>query len=279
MNAPETAPYPFADLALARRLERTEARASVDFVEARAAVTPAVGACHFKVAGAFVLFDGVKSPITQTFGLGLFEPATPADLDRIEAFYRERHAPVFHEVSPLADLSLFTFLSQRGYQPVEFTSILYRPIWRGFRVAAPRNDALAMRLIQEDEYELWARTAAEGWSELTDLADIMLDLARVSAERAGAFSFLVELRGRPIATGALSLCDGVAMLAGASTIPEGRRQGAQLALLEGRLRYAAEHGCDLALMGAAPGSASQRNAERHGFRIAYTRIKWGLDLT
>jgi hypothetical protein len=31
-------------------------------------------------------------------------------------------------------------------------------------------------------------------------------------------------------------------------------------------------------MGAAPGSASQRNAERQGFRIAYTRIKWNLCL-
>jgi hypothetical protein len=30
------------------------------------------------------------------------------------------------------------------------------------------------------------------------------------------------------------------------------------------------------MMGAQPGSASQRNAERHGFRIAYTRIKWQL---
>jgi hypothetical protein len=42
------------------------------------------------------------------------------------------------------------------------------------------------------------------------------------------------------------------------------------------LRYAAEQGCDLAMMCAAPGSASQRNAERQGFRIAYTRITWGL---
>jgi GNAT superfamily N-acetyltransferase len=67
---------------------------------------------------------------------------------------------------------------------------------------------------------------------------------------------------------------GVALLAGASTVPEHRKRGAQLALLDARLRYAAEHGCDLAMMGAAPGSASQRNAERHGFRIAYTRIKW-----
>jgi len=47
-------------------------------------------------------------------------------------------------------------------------------------------------------------------------------------------------------------------------------------LLDARMRHAAAHGCDLALMGAAPGSGSQRNAERHGFRIAYTRVKWRL---
>jgi hypothetical protein len=25
---------------------------------------------------------------------------------------------------------------------------------------------------------------------------------------------------------------------------------------------------------ATPGSTSQRNAERHGFRVAYSRMKW-----
>jgi predicted acetyltransferase len=68
----------------------------------------------------------------------------------------------------------------------------------------------------------------------------------------------------------------VAVLAGACTIREYRNRGAQRALLQARLRNAAEHGCDLAMMVAAPGSASQRNAERQGFRIAYTRIKWQL---
>jgi hypothetical protein len=29
-------------------------------------------------------------------------------------------------------------------------------------------------------------------------------------------------------------------------------------------------------MGADPGSGSQRNAERQGFRIGYTRTKWKL---
>jgi GNAT superfamily N-acetyltransferase len=104
----------------------------------------------------------------------------------------------------------------------------------------------------------------------------MLDVARINASAPDGHLFLAELAGRPIATGVLAIHDGVAHLAGASTIPAGRKQGAQQALLDARLRYAVEQGCDLALMGAAPGSGSQRNAERHGFRIAYTRIKWRL---
>jgi hypothetical protein len=55
-----------------------------------------------------------------------------------------------------------------------------------------------------------------------------------------------------------------------------RRRGLQAALLEERMRYAFEHGCDLAMMVAEAGSESQRNAERKGFRIAYTRTKWRL---
>lgn len=134
----------------------------------------------------------------------------------------------------------------------------------------------AERLIRDGEEELWAQTAAKGWSELTEFADMILELSRVSAKRAGGLSFLAEVDGRPIATGAMFIHGGVALLAGASTIPEGRKQGAQLALLESRLRYAAEKGCGIAMMCALPGSSSQRNAERQGFRIAYTRIKWSL---
>ena len=79
-----------------------------------------------------------------------------------------------------------------------------------------------------------------------------------------------------MATGSVFLGEGVALLAGASTVPAGRRQGAQTALVAARLHYAAAQGCTLATMGAHPGSQSQRNAERHGFRVAYTRTKWQL---
>lgn len=67
------------------------------------------------------------------------------------------------------------------------------------------------------------------------------------------------------------------MFGGSSTVPELRRRGLQGALLLERMRYAFEHGCDLAMMVAEAGSNSQRNAERKGFRVAYTRVKWKLE--
>lgn len=222
------------------------------------------------------MFDGVSSPITQTFGLGLFDPITPAELEKIENFFKERGAPVFHEVSPLAGLELVALLNERGYRPMEFTSVMYRAISREGDPAVPRNENIRVRAIAEDEGELWAQVTAKGWSHLPELSEYLLELAPISTQREDSASFLAELEGQPIASAAMSLSGGVALLAGACTIPAARKLGAQLALLNYRLRYAAEHGCDLAMMCAQPGSASQRNAERHGFRIAYTRIKWQL---
>jgi hypothetical protein len=271
------ASFPFADLALSRRLEKAEGRGNAEFVEARLKAFPESGARWIEVAGAHAMFDGIGSPLTQTFCLGMFEPLTDAALDEIEEFFLERGAEVFHEVSPLADPSALALLNERGYQPIEFTSVMFRPIRPGVRLAERRNENICVRAVEGDEYDLWAQTAARGWSsESPELVDFILELSKVSAQRAGGLSFLAELDGEAIAAGALSICEGVALLAGASTVPEARKQGAQLALLETRLQTAAERGCDLAMMCTLPGSASQRNAERQGFRIAYTRIKWRL---
>ncbi|HWS89532.1 MAG TPA: GNAT family N-acetyltransferase [Pyrinomonadaceae bacterium] len=270
----DEAPFIFSDLGLARRLERAEGRGNVEFVEARAEVEPESGACWTEVAGAYAMFDGVESPLTQTFGLGLFETPSDADLERVEEFFGARGAPVYHEVSPLADPATFVLLNGRGYEPFEFTSVMFRPLSPYACAARPRDTGLRVRVVGPEEHELWARTAARGWGEFEGLGDFMLGLSRVSAARKHAPSFLAELDGRAVATGALSIWEGVALLAGASTVPEARRRGAQLALLDARLAYAAERGCDLAMTCAAPGSASQRNAERQGFRIAYTRAKW-----
>jgi len=271
--------YPFADLALSRRLERTEAQSNIDFVEARALAFPDSDARHLEVAGAHAMFDGVDSPLTQTFSLGIEQPVTRADLDRLEGFFRDLGAPVFHEVSPLADQTALSLLNEAGYEPFEFTSVMYQPITEDMFSNASTSGKVRARAIGADENEVWAETSARGWDESRELSAFMLTFARVSARKTSGHAFLAELDGKPIAAGGLTIHGGVALLAGASTVPEGRRLGAQNALLETRLRFAAEKGCDVAMMCALPGSASQRNAERQGFRITYTRIKWRKAVT
>lgn len=84
--------------------------------------------------------------------------------------------------------------------------------------------------------------------------DFMFQFCRIGAQCSNAFPYIAELKAKPISTGALLIYGDIALLAGASTIPEGRKQGAQSALLAARLRHAAENGCTIAMMGAAPGS-------------------------
>jgi hypothetical protein len=270
------APGFFSDLALSRRLERAEAHANAMFVDARARTEPSSGACWIEVAGAYAMYDGPSSPVTQTFGLGLFDTATPRVFEELERFFLQREAPVFHEVSPLADLALLSTLNERGYQPVELTSVMYRPLGPRGEPALRGNDRIRVRAIEKHEGEVWARTTARGWSEFPELNDFLLKLGPVSTERRDSVSFLAELDSEPVATGVLCLGGGVALLGGACTAPEARQQGAQNALLASRLDYAIDKGCDIAMVCTQPGSASSRNAERNGFRIAYTRIKWGL---
>src|SRR5207302_1661193 len=99
-----------------------------------------------------------------TFGLGVLQDATPADLERIEAFYRDRGAAVDHEISPLAGVLLLALLSERGYRPIELTSVMFRPLQGGVRLAGPRNDKSQVRIARESELELFAQTATRGWS-------------------------------------------------------------------------------------------------------------------
>lgn len=269
-------PRLLVDQELSRRLEHTEGRSGADFVRARAAIAPELGSTWTEIGGALVMFDGPGSPITQTFGLGMSEPVTPELMEEIEAFFTSRNAPIFHEVSPIADDSALVQLNARGYSPVEFTNVLFLELGPESGIApAGEQGRVVVRRVTADDADTWVDTAVEGWSEFLEYADEMRALSRVTMARAEGLAYLALLDGEPVGTGSLSVVSDVALLAGASTIPRARRRGAQLALLHTRLRDAVRAGCTVAMMCARPGSASQRNAERHGFRIAYTRTKWG----
>jgi hypothetical protein len=271
---------PFSDLTLARRLERAEGHASAQYAEARRRLFPESGAEWMECAGVYAVFDQVDSPVTQTFGLGIFEALIPANLDTIEEFFRQRGAPVLHEVCPFAGVGALDLLCRRNYRPVEISSVLYHPIAQPSAIAQPSGEALSSikaRIIGPDEAHLWTDVSTRGWThEHPELRNFLLQVGTISSARADSVCFLAELDGTPGAAGVLCIHDGVALFGGAATLPELRHRGLQTALLHARMCYASTHGCDLAMLVAEPGSDSHRNAERKGFRVAYTRTKWRL---
>ena len=175
----------------------------------------------------------------------------------------------------MADLSLLTLLGARGYRPIEVTNVMYQEL--GSESAKPSNPDIATRRIESSEADLWAEIAAKGWAtEHESLADFMLAFGKIAARTRGGHPFIAEINGAPVGVAGFAIYDDVCLLSGATTVPEARRRGVQNALLAARLAYAREHGCKLAMMCALPGSQSQKNAQKNGFLIAYTRIKWHL---
>lgn len=259
--------HSLTDISLARRLERTEASANAAFVEARGG-----DAAWVDVDGTYAMFDTPDSPITQTFGLGVFSTPSDAQLAAIESFFAARGAATYHEVSPLGDPTLLALLHARGYRAIEQSTVLHRPT---ALPPATRATDVTVRRVAGGELATWADTAARGWgAESPELEGFMRDFGGLMSRARGTVCFLAECDGQPAGAAMLAIHDGTALLGGASTVPAFRRRGAQGALLAARLAYAMRAGCDLAMMAAAPGSTSQCNAERQGFRVAYTRTKW-----
>jgi len=242
------------------------------FAEAHARVDPQSGATWIERDGALAAFDGPDSPITQSFGLGVQEPLRAGTLDEVEAFFADHGAPAHHEICPFAGVEAIGMLAERGYRPTEISNVMYREVVR------PTTDTrrrIRVRVIDRSETEQWTDISARGWApDAPELGQFMRDLGRITVERERTWCFLAEVDGVAGAAGALAIHDGVALFAGAATVPELRHRGLQSALVAARMRFAADRHCDLAMMVAEAGSGSQRNAERRGFRVAYTRTKW-----
>src|ERR1700693_5391447 len=173
------APEILADRSLSCRLERAEGLTNAEFVEARARLMPESGARWISAAGVWAMFDGVDSPWTQTFGLGLFQMPTEAELTEIEDFFKARGARVFHEVSPLADKALLGLLGERSYRPYEMSNVMFLLLSEQVSQRGDSGSSVSVRVAGEQEREIWGRTSAEGWSEYKEFAHLMLEMGRV----------------------------------------------------------------------------------------------------
>ncbi len=262
----------FSDYTLAQRLEGADAAGAVECVQILARHHPEIGAAVQPIAGGYAVYAGPDSPITQAIALGMQGPVTSADLDQLEHFFESRNAPLQIELCPLADQSLVELLAAGPYRVVEFSNVLAHTISKQESFSLT-NAAVQLREVANAEVDLWARIITRGFVDVSQPPQSFIDVAQASYHIATATSFLATVDGQPAGGGTVAVYDKVATLFGQSTLKQFRNRGVQTAVIGISLAVAVRSGCDLAMMCALPGSTSQRNAERHGFRVCYTRTK------
>ena len=251
-----------AGVALARRIETAEAAI------ARGCAAQQAGSAILEAGGGLALFQGTDSPLTQTVGLGLSGPVSEAELNAIEGFFRLRGARVTIDLCPLADAGLLDALTRRGYRATEFNNVLVRPLAHAEITLTPR-----VRRAMAEEGEVWSHTVGHGFFEQAELTTEEMQVGRAIFAMPGALCYLGSTEsGECVGGGALAICGGLAMLFADSTVSRFRRQGLHRELIAARLNEAVAGGCDLAAASTAPGSASQRNYERMGFQVVYTKV-------
>jgi GNAT superfamily N-acetyltransferase len=301
-----------ADGDLARRLEAIISAEWRRLAEIGREMWPEKRATCLDVADGVALWLGEGSPVNVAVGLGMECPVEEADLRQVEDFYSRRGAAAILTTCPFAHPSLFTLLAKRGWRITEFENVLTLALDElarlssgeeaqasgsggeahasrvGSKLDAPdagRKASLArpadpaprieVRTCTPPERELWGHVAARGFADDdAGRAIAQEEFGSLMAARRDTILVLGWMDGQPVGTGALGIDGDVGWLMGDSTLSGYRRRGVQQAIQRYRLDLARDAGCALAVTEAAPGSGSQRNMERLGFRVAYTHLEF-----
>ncbi|OMF38420.1 hypothetical protein BK133_02550 [Paenibacillus sp. FSL H8-0548] len=195
-------------------------------------------------------------------------------LEDIAAFFAARDRSFQIDLNPVhCSANLFKKISALGFYQNGFHSVLYG-LPRENRATEPSN----IRIIEvdsEQHFEHYAEIHCLGSG--MSLADkhhfVNNNIGLLNRE--GWKIFLAYLNDVPAGVGVMYINGGIASCTLAATAPPYRNQGLQTALLNHRMFEAQLAGCELVVAQARFGSSSQRNMERAGMQVAWTRSTFG----
>jgi GNAT superfamily N-acetyltransferase len=258
----------FVDSAVARRLESASAARGAEYARAQGRLHPEFNCAVDLIAGGYAIYAGPGSPVNRAVGLGMHEPVRRADLSLIREFFRDRSEAPAVQLCPLAHPSLLTLLGEAGFHVDHFFSVLVMPV-AAATVSEPES-GLRITQAAPDQAEMWIRTVAEGFRGEEPPTEWDYTVLGANFHSAIATCYFAWVDDQPAGGGATITHEGVAELCSASTRLPYRRRGVQAALVHARLAVCRAAGIDLAMVFTSPGSNSQRNVERLGFRVAYS---------
>lgn len=262
----------FVDRALARRLESCEEMPQVLYARIFKKTRPEIGAAEEEICGGHMVFAGLGSPIGRATAAGLDRPMTAEDVDSIEHFYRKRNAPAQVDLTPLHGPEVFEMFKERGYAIAELNNVLCRKL-NQMEEFPPPPDHVEIRRSPIEEAKI-AGGIVESAFFPEGAPEAFRGLITPLYQMESALAFVATVDGKAVAcgTGLVIHEHKVFALCGAGTLAEYRGRGLQTELLRARVSAACEAGCEYAVVVTQGGTVSQRNAERMGLRVAYSKV-------
>jgi len=261
----------FVDRALARRLESAEEMPQVHHAKWCLKNQPNTVAAVEEIAGGHMIFAGLGSPIGRAVSMGFSAPVTAANMDRLEDFYFSRKAPAKVDYCPLSDATLLELTRERGYGIEELNNVLARKLDPAEKF--PVRSDFTIRRSTPDEAPVFSSILRQSFFPDGGEPEGFDQMLSPMFSFPGSLTFVAEIGGQFVATGAGLIIPEhkIVGLYGAGTLNDYRGRGLQTAMLQRRMQAAAEAGCEYAVIITQGGTTSQRNAERLGFRVAYSK--------
>ncbi|HEY7418942.1 MAG TPA: GNAT family N-acetyltransferase [Ktedonobacteraceae bacterium] len=197
------------------------------------------------------------------------------DLSSLEAIFEWYHSYgvhcTFYIAPPIASPPLLWHLAAKGWYQSGFYHVLY-----GLpQVDTTPHADIVIRHVTLAEQDLFADVYCESFEvPKTDAYVYIRDSIRVLVEIPTNHCFFALIDNTVAAIAVLSVHEQVGYLALSGTRPHFQNRGCQKAMLQARLRKAAQAGCTLVLGQAAVASISQQNMEKAGLHLAYTKVLW-----
>jgi GNAT superfamily N-acetyltransferase len=209
-------------------------------------------------------------------GLGLAGPVPERVIDELIEWHTAVGAEPRVELIPFADPSLVRALAARGFVVGLFENVFFRELSPSDEFPTPHilPDAISIETINpadERAVHECACVVATAFAGDRDPLPASVELAKACIRHPRSVTLAARCDSRVVGAGSVEMLGATSALFGLSVRADFRRRGVQQALIAARLRIAASRGARIVTISARPGVATEGNARRMGFQVAYTK--------
>lgn len=263
--------YTFGNLELAKEVEYFMALDDAAYVSALNKITESNSFASFKFESGLATYAG-KGPQSNTHGFGTSDLHNIKVLKDIESFFAKFKVSPVISLASVAKPEVINLLFQEGYSPVFFMNLYVMSNCKEINLDNNDIKIKEVTLTNTSSRELWSKVVSCGFSDRTlDLNSSPDSISSGQAAKEGNKLYIAYIHDEIAGAASLYMNKQFARLGGMTTLPDFRGRGVQKALINHRTIEALHNGCTIITTDTIPGTVSQMNVEKLGYKIAYTR--------